>query len=105
MQERLAAHADTSPAVRPDGVAQPIDLFLATLRTAWKDGALRPTDRPIMNAKRGRRRPDPLVKATADLEIGSKPNHSGPAANYCHDCRPSIPAITRTNCFERFSTG
>ncbi|OBP73535.1 integrase [Mesorhizobium loti] len=67
VQERLAALADTPPAMRPDGTAQPIDLFLASLRTAWKDGAIRPTDRPIVKAKRGRRRPDPLVKATADL--------------------------------------
>ncbi|MGZ2442146.1 ISNCY family transposase [Sinorhizobium medicae] len=67
LQERLAALADTPPAMRTDGVAQPIDLFLASLRTAWKDGAARPTDRPIVKAKRERRRPDPLVKATADL--------------------------------------
>ncbi|RWN76302.1 MAG: ISNCY family transposase, partial [Mesorhizobium sp.] len=67
VQEQLAALADTPPAMRPDGTAQPIDLFLASLRTAWKDGAIRPTDRPIAKAKRGRRRPDPLVKATADL--------------------------------------
>ncbi|MDQ0562983.1 hypothetical protein QO004_004792 [Rhizobium mesoamericanum] len=38
LQERLAALADTPPAKRTDGVAQPIDLFLASLRTAWKDG-------------------------------------------------------------------
>ncbi|MDQ0561003.1 hypothetical protein QO004_002796 [Rhizobium mesoamericanum] len=67
LQERIAALADTPPAMRSDGLTQPIDLFLATLRTAWKDGASRPTDRPIVKAKRGRRRPDPLVKATADL--------------------------------------
>ncbi len=67
LQERLAALADTPPAMRSDGLPQPIDLFLASLRTAWKDGATRPTDRPIVKAKRGRRRPDPLVKATADL--------------------------------------
>ena len=46
---------------------QPIELFLTSLRTAWKDGAIRPTDRPIVKAKRGRRRPDPLVHATPDL--------------------------------------
>lgn len=79
MQERLAALADTSPAVRSDGAAQPIDLFLATLRTAWKDGAIRPTDRPIVKAKRGRRRPAPLVKATADLRnwFGAEPWRTG----------------------------
>ncbi|MQX90553.1 ISNCY family transposase [Sinorhizobium meliloti] len=67
LQERLATLADTPPALRSDGLTQPIDLFLASLRTAWKDGATRPTDRPIAKAKRGRRRPDPLVNATADL--------------------------------------
>ncbi|EPE93750.1 hypothetical protein RGCCGE502_33166 (plasmid) [Rhizobium grahamii CCGE 502] len=46
LQERLAALADTPPATRSDGLTQPIDLFLATLRTTWKDGATRPTDRP-----------------------------------------------------------
>ncbi|MBB4229618.1 hypothetical protein GGD56_003469 [Rhizobium mongolense] len=38
-------------------------------------------------------------------EIGSKPNRGEPAVNFCHDCRPSIPAITPTNCFERSSAG
>jgi hypothetical protein len=37
------------------------------LRTAWKDGGARPTDRPIVKAKRGRRRPDPLIRVTPDL--------------------------------------
>jgi hypothetical protein len=66
-QERLAALVDAQPPAHPAAAAQPIDLFLASLRTAWKDGAVRPTDRPIVKAKRGRRRPDPLVQATPDL--------------------------------------
>jgi hypothetical protein len=66
-QEWLAALADAEPTALPATAAQPIDLFLASLRTAWKDGAIRPTDRPIIKAKRGRRRPDPLVRATPDL--------------------------------------
>ncbi len=82
------------PAMRPDGTAQPIDLFLASLRTAWKDRAIRPTDRPIVKPKWGRRHPDPLVRRLRTYEIGSKPNLGEPAANFCHDCRPSIPAIT-----------
>jgi len=32
--------------------------------TAWKDGVVRPTDRPPVKAKRERRRPDPLVDVT-----------------------------------------
>lgn len=66
-QEGLAALADTQPIVNPAGASQSIDLFLASLRTAWKGGAMRPTDRPIAKAKRGRRRPDPLIRATPDL--------------------------------------
>jgi hypothetical protein len=65
-QEHLAALADV-PVGHAAAVEQPIELFLASLRTAWKDGAIRPTDRPIVKAKRGRRRPDPLVRATPDL--------------------------------------
>jgi hypothetical protein len=66
-QERLAAFADVRPVGQTTAAEQPIELFLASLRTAWKDGAIRPTDRPIVKAKRGRRRPDPLIQATADL--------------------------------------
>jgi hypothetical protein len=66
-QQRLTARADTAPAMHVDATAQPIDLFLASLQTAWKDGAIRPTDRPIVKANGGRRRPDPLVKATPEL--------------------------------------
>lgn len=66
-QERLAALGDTQPARHTTEGEQPIDLFLASLHTAWKDGAIRPTDRAIVKAKRGRRRPDPLIQATPDL--------------------------------------
>ncbi|WP_456701585.1 MULTISPECIES: ISNCY family transposase [unclassified Bradyrhizobium] len=67
VQERLAALADTQPIGHPAVASQPIDRFLASLRTAWKDGAMRPTDRPLVKTKRGRRRPDPLIRATPDL--------------------------------------
>jgi hypothetical protein len=66
MQERLAALSDAAP-IGDSDAPPPIELFLASLRTAWKDGATRPTDRPIVKAKRGRRRPDPLVEATPQL--------------------------------------
>jgi hypothetical protein len=67
-QERLAALADAEPVANAGAITQPIELFLASLRTAWKDGGgARPTDRPIVKAKRGRRRPDPLIRATPDL--------------------------------------
>jgi hypothetical protein len=49
----------------PLAAAPPIDLFLASLRTAWKEGGSRPTDRPILKVKRGRRRPDRNAPARA----------------------------------------
>ncbi len=63
-QQRLADLADVKSVGDSTTAAPPIDLFLASLRTAWKEGFSRPTDRPIPKAKRGRRRPDPLVQAT-----------------------------------------
>ena len=51
-----------------DPVALLHDIRAASVRTAWKDGAMRPTDRPIVKAKRGRRRPAPLIRATPDLQ-------------------------------------
>jgi hypothetical protein len=67
-QQRLADLADVKPAGGSIAAAPPIDLFLASLRTAWKEGGSRPTDRPILKVKRGRRRPDPLVQATPQLQ-------------------------------------
>jgi len=66
-QERLAALTDAEPVGNTGAISQPIEIFLESLRTAWKDGGARPTDRPIVKAKRGRRRPDPLIRATPDL--------------------------------------
>ena len=37
--------------------------FLSGLRTAWRDGEVRPTNRPKQKAPRGRRRPDPFVSS------------------------------------------
>ena len=47
--------------------AASLDDFFAALRTAWKDGDVRPTARPKAQPKRGRRRPDPLEKVTDQL--------------------------------------
>jgi hypothetical protein len=66
-QQRLAYLADVKSADDSTTAAPPIDLFLASLRTAWKEGSSRPTDRPILKAKRGRRRLDPLVQTNPQL--------------------------------------
>jgi hypothetical protein len=66
VQQQLASLADAAPASQPTA-APPIEQFLSSLRTAWKEGAGRPTDRPVAKLKRERRRPDPLLKATPQL--------------------------------------
>ncbi|MGA9549924.1 MAG: transposase family protein, partial [Rhodomicrobium sp.] len=47
--------------------APSIEEFLAGLRTAWKDGEVRPTARPKPAQKRERRRPDPFAQVTGQL--------------------------------------
>jgi hypothetical protein len=69
IQQRLAEVADKIPAadsVAPDGAA--INQFLAGLRTAWRQGEIRPTHQPKPKARRGWRRPDPFASVTADLK-------------------------------------
>jgi hypothetical protein len=68
LQERLAALADARPVGETSASPLPIEAFLASLRTAWKDGPTRATDRPIVKVKRGRRRPDPLLHVTTELQ-------------------------------------
>lgn len=66
-QQRIVEIAD-QPAARPsDTAVPPLEQFLAGLRTAWKEGEARPTAKPAEKPKRGRRRPDPLVKVTEQL--------------------------------------
>ena len=66
-QQALVAVADQDPD-RPTVVDAPsIEAFVAGLRTAWREGEVRPTAQPKPKQKRGRRRPDPLVEVTAQL--------------------------------------
>jgi hypothetical protein len=78
-QQRLADLADLKSGGDSIAAAPPIDLFLASLRTTWKEGASRPTYRPILKAKRGRRRPDPLILATPQLQewFKAEPGRTG----------------------------
>ena len=67
-QQQLVEIADCTAvgdAATPDALT--MEQFLSGLRTAWQGGEVRPTTRPKEKAKRGRRRPDPLVTVTADL--------------------------------------
>lgn len=66
-QQRLVDIADR-PCASIAVVTEPtFDQFLSGLRTAWKEGEIRPTAKAKPKQKRGRRRPDPLVKVTDQL--------------------------------------
>ena len=65
-QQHLVDIADSS-CVTFEVSAPSIEEFLAALRTAWKDGEVRPTARPKPAQKRGRRRPDPFAQVTGQL--------------------------------------
>jgi hypothetical protein len=67
-QQELVRLADTpvlGDATPP--TAPTLEQFLSGLRTAWKDGEVRPTSAPKPKAKRLRRRPDPFVAVTTVL--------------------------------------
>ena len=54
----------------PDGTkptAPTLEQFLSGLRTAWKEGEVRPTARPHSKAIRLRRRPDPFASVDGQL--------------------------------------
>ena len=65
-QQELVEIADrptAGEAVPP--TAPTMEQFLSGLRTAWREGEVRPTSKPKEKARRGRRRPDPFVTVTA----------------------------------------
>jgi transposase InsO family protein len=67
-QLRLAEIADAPDVVPADAADAPtLDVFRDGLRTSWNLGEVRPTARSKPKAKRGRRRPDPLVDVTEML--------------------------------------
>jgi hypothetical protein len=68
LQTRLVEIADKPIAPEANPMAAPsLEQFLAGLRTAWKEGEVRPTAKPKIRAKRLRRRPDPFASVAAEL--------------------------------------
>ncbi len=64
--QELVEIADRPTADEATPSAAPtMEQFLAGLRTAWREGEVRPTSKPKEKAPRGRRRPDPFVTVTA----------------------------------------
>ena len=66
-QQRIVDIVDKPVSESSDTAMPPLEQFLAGLRTAWAEGEARPTANPAEKPKRGRRRPDPLVKVTEQL--------------------------------------
>jgi hypothetical protein len=67
-QAHLVEIADRPVTGIPTALTRPtIEQFLSGLRTAWREGEVRPTNKPKDKAPRGRRRPDPLVTVTVRL--------------------------------------
>ena len=65
-QQELVEIADrpVTDEATPPGAAT-MEQFLAGLRTAWREGEVRPTSKTKAKAPRGRRRPDPFVAVSA----------------------------------------
>ncbi len=67
-QQRLVEIADRTGVGEHAAPTRPtLEEFLKGLRSAWRGGEVRPTAQPKPKAKRGRRRPDPFAKVTAQL--------------------------------------
>ena len=66
-QQSIVDIVDQPVAAPSDPTVPPLEQFLAGLRVAWREGEARPTAIPVAKPKRGRRRPDPLVKVTEQL--------------------------------------
>jgi hypothetical protein len=68
VQQQLVEIADRPASVEMTAPTGPtLEQFLSGLRTAWREGEVRPTDKPKERAKRGRRRPDPFVTVTTQM--------------------------------------
>jgi len=66
-QQRLVEIADKLIKSETTTTAPTLEQFLSGLRTAWKEGEVRPTARAKVNAKRLRRRPDPFAAVSGQL--------------------------------------
>jgi hypothetical protein len=67
VQQQLVAIADSPAVGETRNPPRRLEQSLSGLRTAWKEGAARPTSAPKAKPKRLRRRPDPFVAVTTTL--------------------------------------
>jgi len=68
-QRKLMNIADTSPGHNTSpGSPSSLNVFLDSLKTAWKEGDPNPVAQPKPKVPRGRRRPDPLAAVTEQIQ-------------------------------------
>ena len=69
-QQKLVEIADAPVATTEAGSISPptIDQFLASLKTAWREGEVNPTAKAKAKVPRSRRRPDPLALVNLQIE-------------------------------------
>ena len=79
--------------------APSLEQFLTGLRTAWREGEVRPTLRPKEKAKRERRRPDPFVSVTARMRMWFEAEPWRRRASCWSGSRMSSPGVTLTGSF------
>lgn len=105
IQERLVEIADKPDgSTATDGEALPLEVFLSGLRIAWRGGEVKPTARSKPAAKRERRRPNPLLAVTAEIE---RMVRGGPLANALATisvCRAALRQIFIRRCTVRMSS-
>ena len=68
--QRLLVEISDRPTIAdaPAPAAPTLEQFLSGLRTAWKEGDVRPTRRPKEKGKRGRRRRDPFAAVATQMQ-------------------------------------
>src|SRR5439155_14645287 len=75
-----------------------LEQFLSGLRTAWREGEVRPTSVAKAKPKRSRRRPDPFAAVTAELRGWFE-------AEPWHTSRELLERLHRDDLGERRETG
>ena len=92
--ERLVALSDgtSHSMVSEQPTPSPLDAFLSSLQTVWHSGDARPTASDKPRQKRGRRRPDPLIEVTGQLQraFEDDPRKSGLGVWSCIRNSPAI---------------
>ena len=94
VQQQLVEIADRpAPAETEKPTLPTVEQFLTGLRTAWKDGEVRPTSVAKAKPKRLRRRPDPFAAVTTALRQWFEAEPCIHRASCWSGCKLSTPGV------------